>query len=178
MKFNFRALVALAVIVIVAYVAFDAVRLQSYSGSALTFTVPTGSVELVNDSDEPAQIRAYARSLFHVARNDSEEALVATRQGSGRNALYVFEGELPPGSSELQITRGSDVTFELSSTGLLNATVTPRKSGETTTILVVAALVILGSLYYASHVTGHAWLRLIRRNATADKVGEQAASAP
>ena len=158
-----RALAALVVAVIIAVVAFDAARHQTLQGSELGFTVYSGRVALINESGEPVAARLTSSRAFRIVSADGEVTLDSTREGTGRDLTYVFEGDLPAGNLELQLARGSDVAFQLSAPADITAGVAPRSDSETTTITVLAALAILGALFYASRATGHGWFHAVRR---------------
>jgi hypothetical protein len=69
---------------------------------------------------------------------------------------------LPPGVSEFTVTRGTDVNFVASADTRLEASAQATSADDAQTTLIVAAIVILGALFYMSNATGHPWMKLIR----------------
>ncbi len=174
MKINIRALIAVVLVVVVAYVAFDMVSTKTVSGSEVSVSISNGSVTINNATENPVMARITSRTTFRLAGSESDLTLESTRVGSGRNATQVFEGELPGGDLELQVVRGSDMTFELTSEDPITVTAVPRAQSEATTVVVIAAVMIIALLYYASNATGHAWLRSLRQQrAPSTGAGEQ-----
>lgn len=163
MKINFRLVAVLVIAVIVAYFAFDGVSQKTFEGSQVSFSVNTGRVELMNDTGEPVQVRMSAGRTFTIARSDGEEDIAPTREGSGRNLRYVFEGELPPGDLELRVARGADVDFTITASGSIRTLVTPRNDGDTQSLILMALVVVAVLLTYVGYSTKESWMRLLRR---------------
>jgi len=167
MKSNWKVLLALVLIVGVSYLAMNSVLPRSYSGSALNFGIGSGTVTVTNPSTEsiPAQLVGKTRS-FRVSSAIEGLSGAPTREGSGTSATYVMEFALPPGETEFSITRGSNVSFVTTTETRLEATVLPASVSSARTTVVVAAVVVLGSLFYISHTTGHRWIKILRRQET------------
>jgi len=96
--------------------------------------------------------------------SSSAEALggTSTRQGTGATATQLFEYALPPGASTFTILRGANVIFSTTTDTILTATVMPRTDNEVRFILIIAAVVIVAALFFASQSTGHQWLVALR----------------
>jgi len=167
MKINWKVLLATGLIVAVIYWAVGSVLPRSYSGSALNFGVGSGTVTVTNPSTEsiPVQLVAKSRS-FRVSITIEGVSGPSTRQGSGRDATNLFEFVLPPGVSKFTITRGADVSFVANTETKLEATVLPVSVSESRTTIIVAAVVVLGALFYISRTTDHRWISILRRQET------------
>jgi len=163
MKINFRAVIGLVLIAVVVYVVATSIMSTSASGTELTLDSSSGYVTVLNSNDTPVAARLTARSAFRVTvSGDEPTELVSAREGSGRNVVQAIEAELPPGDVVLTITRGSDVTFQLTSEENIQATAVPRNENDTRTMLIIGAVIILGLLFYVSNTTNHALLRQLR----------------
>ncbi len=167
MKINLVAIAALALAVVVGYLAYDGVSQRRLEGTALTFDVGTGRVELLNNSDEAVPVTMNSNRVFSVMTSGSEEALASTRQGSGRNLTHVVETELLPGDMAISITRGSDVTFTINAPESIQALVTPRSEADTQSMITTSAVIILVLLAVAAYSSRQWWLRLLRRQPAA-----------
>ena len=167
MKFNWKVLIALILIVGVGYWAVYSVLPRSYNGAALDFKVGSGTVAVTNPSNEliPAQLVAKSGS-FRVSSAITGLSGSSTRQGSGSSASNLFEFELPPGVSEFTISRGRDVSFVANTETKLEATVQPVSGSTARTTLIVSAVVILATLFYVSNTTHHRWIGILRRQKT------------
>jgi hypothetical protein len=66
----------------------------------------------------------------------------------------------------LTVTGSSAVNFAATSTARLEASVQPLNADETRMTLLIAAVIILGSLFFISRTTGHGWLRALRAQRT------------
>lgn len=179
MKINFRVLIALVVIAFVAFWTFDSVRTRGYSGQKIEFAMGSGPVTINNPGDETvtASLTNTGTRAFTIASSNSDTALASSREGTGSRAVNTVLAELPPGITELSITRGAGVNFAAESSATLEATVMPMTADETRNTVIFAAVVILGALFYISNATGHAWLKLLRNRGAASPVTTEAASA-
>jgi len=167
MKINLKVLVALVLIVAVGYWAANSLLPRSYSGSALDFGVGSGTVTVTNPSTGPIPAQFITGSgSFRVASTVEGLSGNSTRQGSGSNATYVFDLELPPGESEFTVTRGRSVNFVADTEANLEATVQPVSASTARTTLIVTAVVVLGALFYIVRITKHRWINLLRRRET------------
>ena len=174
MKINWKSLIALAVIAVALFWAVDSVRSRSYSGSNLNFGIGTGSVMVTNPSDAPIPVRLVGTGTRAFAVSSTIEGVEgsSTRQGTGRNITQLFEFALPPGSSEITVVRGTNVNFVTGADTSLEATVQPQNTTEARTILIIAAVVIGGALFYFSHINGHRWIGPLRRQAAAQQAAK------
>jgi hypothetical protein len=78
----------------------------------------------------------------------------------------MFEFELPPGISEFTIVRGTNVKFVADTATRLRATVNPLSADSSRTTIIVAIVVVLGSLFYMSRTIDHSWMRALRPQKT------------
>ena len=165
MRFNWKILAALVVLVGVTFWGVDSLRTRSYSGTDLNFDVGSGPVTVTNPSDQaiPVQLVGTGTRSFAVSSSIDGVAGSSTREGSGRNTTQLFEFELPPGVSEINVVRGTAVNFVASADTSLAASVQPVNAEEAKSTLILAAIVIMGALFYISRATGHRWINLIRR---------------
>ena len=166
MRINWKVLLALVVIVGVSYWAVNSVLPRSYDGSILDFGVGSGTVTVTNPSIESIPAQLVAKRSFRVSSAIENLSGSPTRQGSGIDATYVLEFELPPGESMFLITRGTDVNFVVTTETRLEATVKPASATSARTTIIVAAVVVLGALFYISRTTGHRWIKILRGQET------------
>ncbi len=166
MKINWKVLVALVLIVVVSVWAFDSLRSRSYSGANLTFGVGSGPVTVTNSSDVPvaAQLVGAGARSFSVSSVTEGMSGSSVRQGTGNGSTQLFELMVPPGVSVFTINRGTEVNFVTSDPTVLEATAQPVTDGSRQTMLAIAAVVILGALFFMSRTTNHRWLAMLRGN--------------
>jgi hypothetical protein len=170
-KIILRMLIALVVIAGVAFWAFDSVRERNYSGSALSFPVGSGSVVITNSAQEPVSAglsTAGSRGAFAVVINDNSGLSTrSTREGSGNNTRNVVALELQPGTTDLRVTHGAGgsgvVTVTIDANHTMTAVVSPQSILEARATLALAAVVILGTLYYISRTYKHRWIGWLRQ---------------
>lgn len=168
MKINWKVLIALALAVGTTVWAVSSLLTSSYSGSNLNFGIGSGTVIVTNPSDEPVPVQfvgSRTRS-FTVSSTTEGASGSSTREGTGNNSTHVFEFELPPGTSEFTIARGADVNFVADTATQLQARVNPLSADSARTTIIVALVVVLGALFYASKSTDHAWIRALRPQKT------------
>lgn len=166
MKFNmntFKMLIAFTIIIGVIFFAIDSIRSRSYSGENLTFSVSSGSVNITNPSEEsiPVQLTGTGFSLFRMVSTIQDVSGSSVREGNGSNAVQLFEFDLPPGTHEFSVTRGTDVNFVASTSTRLEATVDSVTTATRQTIIIATIVVIVGALFYVSHVTDHYLIKLM-----------------
>ncbi len=165
MKTKIQLVVAILVIVGVAYWAYTSVRALRYVGANIMFPVGSGHVVIQNPGNEPIPIemRSGGRTAnFRVASGALDLAEAAKRQGTGRDAYYSVNFDLPPGQARIDVTWGSGVQLISRSDTRIEAVVTPLASGSMRWILIGAGAVIAYALYYMSRVTQHRWLSTLR----------------
>lgn len=167
MKINWRGLIALALIVVAFYWAVDGVRSRSYSGTNLNFAIGSGPVTVTNPSDGPVAVQLVGTGTRSFSVTSTIEGVSdgSTRVGTGRDTSQLLEFMLPSGVSEFTVARGTNVNFVGGADTRLEATVQPQGATEARTTLIVAAVVILGALFYISRMNGHRWIGPIRRQA-------------
>jgi hypothetical protein len=177
MKINWKALVALVVIIGATFWAVDTVRSRSYSGANLNFGVGSGTVIVRNPSTEPVPVQLVGTGTRSFTISSTMDGVTgsSTRQGTGRNTTQLFEFQVPPGVSEFTVVRGTNVSLVANTVTNLEATVQLSTESESRTTIIVAAVVILGSLFYISHLTGHRWISASRRKAASDRSASQLA---
>lgn len=171
MKFNWKVLLAFVVLVGFTFWGVNSLRARSYSGTDLNFGVGSGPFTVTNPSDEAlvAQLLGSGPGTFTVSSTNDQVSGKSTRQGSGRNTTQLFEFELPPGISELTVTRGTGITFVANVDTPLEVTVQALNADDSLTTLVVAAIAILGSLFYLSRSNDHRWMSASRRRRAFDQ---------
>lgn len=175
MKFNWKVLVACVVIVGTIFWAVDSVRTRSYSGASLNFSVGSGPVTMTNLSNAPVSVQLSApKQSFSVSSQVDGINGAATRQGSG-NVPYTLVFPIPMGSSEFTVLRGTAVTVAANATPNLEAIVQPLTDTEARFTLIVAVIVILGSLYFISRTTEHRWIAMLRGTTVSNQVAKLAA---
>ena len=167
MKFNwntFKVVLAFVVIVGVIFWSVVSVRSRSYSGTDLSFDTAGGVIAITNPSDEPAaaQFISSGSRTFRVSSTIDGVSGSSTRVGTGSARTQQFEFELPPGTSEFTISGGTDVSFVADTVTELQATVNPMSNESRRATLIAAAVVVFGTLFYASNVTGHQWFKSLR----------------
>jgi hypothetical protein len=168
MKINGKTIkVAFALVLVIGtvYWAVSSVLTHSYSGANLDFAVGSGPVKVANPSFAPIPVQLVGSRYGSFSVSSATEGLSGTsiRAGSGTNATYMYEFELPPGVSEFTVVRGTNVNFTANTATKLEATVRPLTAKDTRTTIIVAAVVVLGALFYVSRTTGHRWIGILRR---------------
>lgn len=171
MKLNwktFKVAFALVIIVGTLFWAVDSVRSRSYQGTHLNFAVGRGPVIVTNTSIQPVSVQLIGEGsrFFTVTSPIKGLSGSSTRQGTGNSTTQLLTFDLPFGVSEFTVVRGAatstDVTFVASSFTGLDVSARPLDTNETNITIIVAAIVIMGSLFYISSATGHPWLNVIR----------------
>ena len=167
MKLNWNTLkvvLVFVVIVVVAFWAVDSIRSRSYSGTDLSFDTSGGTITITNLSDNPAaaQFTSSGSRTFRVSSTIDGVGGASTRVGTGSTRTYQFDFELPSGTSDFTISGGRGVRFVSATDTELQATVNPMSSESRRNTFIAVAVVILGALFYASHVFNHRWLNMFR----------------
>jgi hypothetical protein len=181
MKSNLKVIIALALIVVVIFWAVDSVRQRSYSGDNLSFAVGNGPVTVMNPSDEAITVQLVSPETRAFAVSTAIEGAAGTsaREGTGREAVHLWEFELPSGVSEFTITRGKNVTFTAIPSTDLEATVQPVNAGDARNTLIAAVAAVVALLYYVYRTTGFGLMGMMRRQVASDlaakKLEEKAA---
>jgi hypothetical protein len=165
MKINWKVLIASILAIAVIYGAASAVLPRSYSGANLSFGTGSGTITMTNPSEESVLVQLIGSRYSSFSVSSPTEGVSGSSQkiGSGSSFTHVFEFELPPGISKFTVVRGSDVNFVADTATRLKATVQPLAQNETRMTLILAAVVVLGALFYISRATGHRWISRLRR---------------
>lgn len=162
-----RIVIALAVIAGTAYWAYDSVREQTVSGSEIVLVANNGNVVTIShNADESVPLEMTARANFGYNTTNPDLGGSPTREGTGRDAVYKHVVELPSGSSDFRITRGSNITFAVSAGESVDAVLTPLSPDAARTTIIVAGMVILAALYFISGTLEHRWLKTLRQKLT------------
>jgi hypothetical protein len=171
MKFNWKALVAVAVIVAAIIWAATTVPGRSYEGTELDFSVGGGLIKVTNPSDSPVPVSLASSSpgTFSVFSDTEGIAGRSSSQGSGRSANQLYEFEVPPGESEFTILRGADISFVSNSETPLSIDIQPLNPTDTRNRLLTAGLIVAVALFYLSYANGHRWISAARRQKARDK---------
>lgn len=169
MKFNWKVLVAIVLMVGAIVWTVDSTRSKSYSGTKLDFEVGNGPVTMTNPSSEsiPVQLVAASNRSFSVSSTIDSIPRASVREGTSPNITNVIAFELPPGVSEFTITRGSDVNFVADTDTNLEATIHATNNSTKVRVLVVF---LLATLFYISYATKHRWLYTLLGREPASKL--------
>ena len=164
-KINWKIFIVSILAVAVVYWAANSVLPRSYSGANLSFGTGNGPITVTNPSEEsmPVQLVGSSYRSFSVSSPSQGLSGSSIKSGSGGTSTYLFAFELPPGISEFTVMRGSDVNFVADTATRLKATVQPLPQNETRTTIIIAAVVVLGALFYISRTTNHRWISRLRR---------------
>src|SRR5690606_27052013 len=106
-----KILIAALIAVGAIYWAFSSVSQQVYDGTAVELTMGQGNVVTIthNDESSPALVEMTARSTFSVTSSEREFSGSSAREGSGRDLVHRYEAEMPAGTVDFRIARGSNV---------------------------------------------------------------------
>jgi hypothetical protein len=165
MKFNWKVLIGLVVLVGAIFWGVDSVRTRSYSGNDLNFGVGSGPVTITNSTDAPvpAQFTSTGTRPFSVTSASDSIVGSSTREGTGRTAAQLFAFDVPPGVTELMVvSRGTAVNFVADTDTRLDVVVQPLMPSEAQTTMIAAAVVALGALFFVSRATSHSWIKRFR----------------
>ncbi|NPV67244.1 MAG: hypothetical protein HPY64_08890 [Anaerolineae bacterium] len=174
-KTGLRVLIALAVIVAVVYWAVDSTRSRTYTGDEISFNMGSGSVVISHSAEEAALARfstTGVRGTFAIASNALEVSVSSTRQGTGASAVNTVELEVPPGTADVRVTRGTDVNLTLEGAKAATVIFTPQSEEATRTTYIAAAIVILVALFYISRTFNHGWIGWLRRRGQVKTIGD------
>lgn len=160
-----RLIIALAVVIGALFWGYDTVRQRHYSGAKIAFEVGTGQVAVTNPGNEaiPVEMRSAGRtSSFRIASAELGLREGSKRVGSGRDVYHAIALELPPGTTRVDVTRGSNVRLVSPSEQRIEAVVTPLGETGARMIIIFAGLVALAGLYYISGLYEHRWFPALR----------------
>jgi hypothetical protein len=177
MKLNWKALIAVLVLVATIVWGVSSLRSYSYSGTDLNVGIGSGPVTVTNPTDEalPVSLVSTKPGTFIILSNASGVEGRSTTQSSGRNASQRYEFALPPGVSEFTVSRGIDVSFVATSEAALELVVQPLNSDDARNTLIIMVILIAGSFYYLSHSNGHRLMSAARRQKAVDQAAAQQA---
>lgn len=171
MRNTIKLIIALVIALGAVVWAVTSVRSQYYSGSSLNFAVGSGPVKVNNmgDSPVPVQLVSSGTRSFTVTSTIEGVSGNSVRQGTGAATTQLFEILAPAGVNTLTVTRGSGVNFTAQSDTSLDVMVQPLPESDTRMTLIIAAVVVIGSLFYASKTTDHRWLPMLRTRMVANR---------
>jgi hypothetical protein len=91
------------------------------------------------------------------------EGLAGTsvRLGIGSTSTQLLEVALPQGVSEFTVTGGTNTSFGANSETDLEASVQGLSKIEARGVMIIAGLIILGSLFFISRTMEHGWIKLL-----------------
>jgi len=172
-KTGLRVLIGLVIIVAVLYWAIDSTRTTTFTGDEISFNMGSGSVVITHSAEEAAVARLSTtgvRGTFAVASNTLDLTVSSSREGTGTSAVNLVELEVPPGTTDLRVTRGSDVMFTLEGAKAATVIFAPQSEEATRTTYIVAAVVVLVALLYISRTLNHRWINWLRRRGQVETV--------
>lgn len=180
MRINWRVILAALIAAGVAFWAYDSVRVRAYSGTELTFDIGGGPVIIDHNGEEAATIRMTSpstRGAFTVQSSTLDAPLASTREGTGRNVVHAAEFELPTGTTELLLTRGSSASAVITGGGPLEVSVSPMSESGARSTVTVAGIVIAAALIFTIWQLRSAWMPLIQRGSRGTNSTEASARA-
>lgn len=152
MRINLKAVIALIFAVVIIVAGFNALQVQTYSGSELTFTMSGGPVTIVNPSDAPGTAlltTAGTSGTFAVRGTGITGTQTSTREGSVRTAVNSITVPLESGETTLQIMRGSNVQATLTGSNTFTVTAAPMNENSSRDTVVFVAVVAVAAVAYA-----------------------------
>ena len=158
-----KVVAAVVVIIRIVFWVINSVLPQSYNGTDLNFAVKGGTVVVTNPSDAsiPVQFSDTGTRNFRVSSDIEDVSGSSTRDGNGNSAIQSFDIELPAGTSEFTISRGTNVTFVASTPVELDVTVNSMLPDASRNTIIAAIVAIIGILFYASRVMDHSWIHML-----------------
>lgn len=156
--------IVLVVICLVAYWAYDSIRERVYTGSEVEFVAGNGNIVTIeNSGGESVDLAVSSRSSFGMTSSSPDPIGSPTREGSGRNLVYSHAIEVPTGTTDFRINRGSEITFSISGESAVDVVVAPMSSDNARNTVLFAGAIILAALFYLSRTFEHQWIRMIRQ---------------
>jgi|GEM_PF-1194179 len=164
MKANWKPIAVAIVMVVVVAWALSSLMPGSASGKNLTFNVVNGKITMTNPGTEAvaAHLIGTGSRTFNVVSSVEGAAGASVRDDSGSSIKQVFDISIPAGTSDFTVSRGTNVQFSATTETRLAATIQSLSDSESRTVLIIAALVLVGGLFYISRATGHRWLATLR----------------
>jgi hypothetical protein len=175
MKINWKIAIAVVVIIVTAFWTFDSVRTRSYSGTQLSFGVGGGSITVSNPSSDPVDVQLSSTGTRNFSMTSKTQGLTgsSSSQNTDNGVIQLIKFQVPSGTSEFTISRGNNVTLTTPADTDLAVAVSPLSSGEASTTLLAAVVIIGLALFYLSRTTHHSWLQRFRSKETAEQVKEK-----
>ncbi len=177
MKIYLKVILSLVVIFGVFAWAVDSARARPYSGTDLNLAVGQGTVTVTNPQAVPVDVQLVSAGTrpFTVASSIDGVSGSSTSQDTGNKASQLFAFAVPAGASDFTVTRGTNVSFVSTAPTKLDVYVLPLTESDTRTTIIVAAVVILGALYYISRTTNHRWISYLRGKPMPEQPVDQSA---
>lgn len=177
MKFNWKILVAVIVLIVAVIWGVNSLLPRSYSGTELDFGIGKGVVKITNPSDTPLPVQLVSdhANTYAVSTNIEGVSGRSIVQRNGNTSTQIFDFTLPPGTSEITVARGNDVRFVSNSDTSLKAIVQPLSASDARTTLIAVIIVVLGALFYLSSTNDHRWISASRRRKAVEQAAEQEA---
>ncbi len=174
MKLYLKIFIALVLIVGTLFWAVSSLRPLSYSGTDLKLDVGAGAVTVTNPSEVlvPVQLISPGVRVFAVTSSIAGMAGSSITQGTGNDRAQVFDLALPFGTSEFTVTRGTNVSLVANAGTNLQVTVQPVLASDAQATVIIAAIVILGALFYISKTTDHRWIPILGRKLASDRAAK------
>ena len=175
MKVYLKVFLGLVVVIGALAWAITSTQARAYSGTNLNVEIGKGAVRVTNNQDLPVDVQLVspgARS-FSVSSSIDGVSGSSITQGEGTARSQLFEFAVPAGVSDFTVIRGIDVSFVSTTSPALNVSVLPMPQSTTQTTIIVAAIAILGGLYYISRTTNHRWIAFLRRKPMPEATTDQ-----
>jgi hypothetical protein len=161
----FKIVFASALIIAIIFFAVDFLSPDTYNGTSLNFSIGRGSVTITNPSAVPIPVQIVSTGTrgFRVTSAIEGVSGTSARLGSGSTSTQLLEFALPQGVSEFTVTGGTSTSFVANSETALEASVQSVGETEARVIMIIAALIILGLLFFISRSMEHSWIKILRR---------------
>ncbi|MBE2271947.1 MAG: hypothetical protein IAE80_27175 [Anaerolinea sp.] len=146
---RWHSILYVGVAVALILLAYETLATQRFSGSGIEFTVGSGYARLVNETDAPIHLQVKSHEPFIVTSEDSTIRYEVNSKAQESQREYTRDVDIPLGEYTLRLALGSNVTFSLSREAQASVTVVPYSSRDTTMLLTVTGMSVLGALYFA-----------------------------
>lgn len=169
MKINWRALIAIVILVGATIWGISSLRTYSYSGTDFNFVVGSGPITVTNPSAIPVPAHLVSARVFRVSSSAANLTGRSISQGIGRTATQLFEFTLPFGVNEFTVIGGTNVSFVASTDTPLEAAVYLLNAEDARATFIIIVAVVLGALFLLSSANDHRWISASRRQKALDK---------
>lgn len=152
MRINLKAVIALIFAVVVLVAGFNAIQVQNYSGSEITFAMPGGPVTVINPSEELGSLlltTSGTSGTFAARGTGIDGTETSTREGTGRTAVNSITVPLEQGESTFQLARGSNVQAVLTGSDSLTVTAAPMSESSARDTIIFVVVVAAAAAGYA-----------------------------